>query len=133
MKLVICFNRATRKVTDGGGLIAEVAMYEKETLDYNLKKANKAGDILYILQGRDENGLRTLRPSEKTLRLGEKSPNLFASKENERCLEYFKEKNLSVKEILETYSVATDVSDPSNPLGFSYGFLDRYDGYKSKE
>jgi len=133
MRLVICFNRANRKVTEGGGLIAEVAMYEKEALGYNLKKATKAGDILYILQGRDENGMRSLRPSEKTIRLGEKTPKVFDGENNARSLEYFKEKHLTVKEILETYSIATDVSDPSNPLGFSYGFLDRYDGYKSKE
>lgn len=133
MRLVICFNRANRKVTEGGGLIAEVAMYEKEALGYNLKKATKAGDILYILQGRDENGMRSLRPSEKTIRLGEKTPKVFDGENNARSLEYFKEKHLSVKEILETYCIATDVSDPSNPLGFSYGFLDRYDGYKSKE
>ena len=132
-RLVVCFNRATRKVTDGGGLIAEVAMYEKEALEYDLKKATKAGDILYILQGRDENGMRSLRPSEKTIRLGEKTPKVFDGEDNARSLEYFKEKHLTVKEILETYSIATDVSDPSNPLGFSYGFLDRYDGYKSKE
>ena len=133
MRLVICFNRANRKVTEGGGLIAEVAMYEKEALGYNLKKATKAGDILYILQGRDENGMRSLRPSEKTIRLGEKTPKVFDGEDNARSLEYFKEKHLTVKEILETYCIATDVSDPSNPLGFSYGFLDRYDGYKSKE
>ncbi|MBQ6179591.1 MAG: hypothetical protein IJK32_08750 [Bacteroidales bacterium] len=133
MRLVICFNRANRKVTEGGGLIAEVAMYEKEALGYNLKKATKAGDILYILQGRDENGMRSLRPSEKTICLGEKTPKVFDGEDNARSLEYFKEKHLTVKEILETYCIATDVSDPSNPLGFSYGFLDRYDGYKSKE
>lgn len=133
MRLVICFNRANRKVTEGGGLIAEVAMYEKEALGYDLKKATKAGDILYILQGRDENGMRSLRPSEKTIRLGEKTSKVFDGEDNARSLEYFKEKHLTVKEILETYCIATDVSDPSNPLGFSYGFLDRYDGYKSKE
>ena len=133
MRLVVCFNRATRKVTDGGGLIAEVAMYEKEALGYSLKKATKAGDILYILQGRDENGMRSLRPSEKTIRLGEKTPKVFDGEDNSRSLDYFKEKHLTVKVILETYCIATDVSDPSNPLGFSYGFLDRYDGYKSKE
>ncbi|MBR1926721.1 MAG: hypothetical protein IJ840_03070 [Bacteroidales bacterium] len=133
MRLAVCFNRASRKVTEGGGLIAEVAMYEKEALDYNLKKAGKAGDILYILQGRDENGLRSLRPSEQTIRLGEKTPKTFDGKENARCLEYFKEKGLSVKEILETFCIVTDASDPANPLGFTYGFLDKYGGYRSKE
>ena len=133
LRLVICFNRASRKVTDGGGLIAEVAMYEKEALKYNLKKARKAGDILYILQGRDENGMRSLRPSESTIRLGESTPRVFASKENSICLDYFKEKGLSVKQILETYSILTDATDPANPFGFTYGFLDKYDGYRSKE
>lgn len=133
LRLVICFNRASRKVTDGGGLIAEVAMYEKEALKYNLKKARKAGDILYILQGRDENGMRSLRPSESTIRLGESTPRVFASKENSICLNYFKEKGLSVKRILETYSILTDATDPANPFGFTYGFLDKYDGYRSKE
>lgn len=133
MRLVVCFNRATRKVTDGGGLIAEVAMYEKDALEYNLRKATKAGDILYILQGRDENGLRTLRPSEQTIRLGDKTPRTFADKNNSTCLEYFKNNQMSVKDILETFSVYTDVSAPSNPFGFTYGFLDSYDGYRSKE
>ena len=133
MRLVICFNRANRKVTEGGGLIAEVAMYEKQTLGYNLRKAKKAGDILYILQGRDENGMRSLLPTEQTLRLGEKNLKTFDGKENYRCLEYFNEKHLSVKEILETFSISTDVSAPSNTLGFTYGFLDKYDGYRSKE
>ena len=77
--------------------------------------------------------MRSLRPSEKTIRLGEKTPKVFDGEDNARSLEYFKEKHLTVKEILETYCIATDVSDPSNPLGFSYGFLDKYDGYKSKE
>jgi len=132
-RLCVCFNRATRKVTDGGGLIAEVAVYEKEALNYNLRKANRKGDILYLLQGRDENGLRKFRPSSSTVRLGEEEPKLFASDENYACLEYFKENGLSVKDILETFCIRTDASDTSNPLGFTYGFLDSYEGYRSRE
>ena len=133
MRLVICFNRASRKVTDGGGLVAEVAVYERETLHYNLRKANRHGDIYYILQGRDENGLRSLRPFESSLRLGEEEPRLFATDENQASLDYFKEKRLSVKEIMEKFSVKTEAGDPSNPLGFTYGFLDGYEGYRSRE
>lgn len=133
MRLVVCFNRASRKVTDGGGLIAEVAVYERETLKYNLRKAGRRSDIYYVLQGRDENGLRSLRPYQTTLRLGETGPKLFAGDENFESLEYFKRNMMTVKDIIETFSVKTDVSDPSNPLGFTYGFLDSCDGYRSKE
>lgn len=59
LKVVVCFNCANRKVTDGGGLIAELATYQKDALGYDLKKATTAGDTLYVLQGRDENGKRT--------------------------------------------------------------------------
>ena len=62
LKFVICYNRANRKITEGAGLIAVLAVYQKDTLGYNLKKANAAGDTYYVLQGRDENGLRTMRP-----------------------------------------------------------------------
>ena len=132
-RLAVCFNRASRKVTDGGGLIAEVAMYEKEALKYNLRKAGRHSDIYYVLQGRDENGLRSLRPYQTTLRLGESIPKLFAGEENLASLDYFKKNKLTVKEILETFCLRTDASDPSNPLGFTYGFLNSYDGYRSKE
>jgi hypothetical protein len=86
-----------------------------------------------VLQGRDENGLRSLRPYQTTLRLGETGPKLFASDENFESLEYFKRNMMTVKDIIETFSVKTDASDPSNPLGFTYGFLDSCDGYRSKE
>ncbi len=94
MRLCVCFNRATRKVTDGGGLVAETALYEKEALHYNLRRANRNGDILYVLQGRDENGLRSFRPSNATLRLGATEPRLLAGEENEASLAWFKEHRL---------------------------------------
>ena len=133
MRLCVCFNRATRKVTDGGGLVAEVAMYEKETLRYNYRKARRHGDILYLLQGRDENGLRTLRPSPATLRLGAEEPRLYCNGDNDAQLAYFVENHLSVKEILDRFSLRTAENDPANPLGFRYGFLDAYAGYRSRE
>ena len=133
MRLAVCFNRATRKVTEGGGLVAEVAVYEKEALHYNLKKANRRGDILYVLQGRDENGLRTLRPAASTLRFGADEPRLFCNGENDAELAYFMENHLTVKEIFDRFSLRTAADDPANPLGFRYGFLDAYAGYRSRE
>ena len=132
LKLALCFNRGSRKVTDGGGLIAETALYERDVLGYNLKKANAAGDILYLLQGRDENGLRTLRPSNATMRLGEDSEILLFNDENRAQLEWMAKNRMSVKEIMEKFSVITPADDPSNPLGFDYGFLKEYHGYRSR-
>ena len=117
LRTVVCFNRANRKITDGGGLIAEVAIYEKETLGYDYAKARKAGDTLYLLQGRDENGLRGLRSSNKTLRYGVEGEKLFANRDNEAQLAEMIQKNLTVKQAVDTYSG---------------NFLKSYDGYHSK-
>jgi len=117
LKLVICFNRANRKITDGGGLIAEIAMYEKETLGYSFDIANTTGDTMYLLQGRDENGTRSLRPSNKTLRYGSSEEKLFANEDNYRQLEEIKANGMTVKEAIDTYSKL---------------FLRSYDGYHSK-
>ena len=132
LKLCVCFNRASRKVTDGGGLISETALYERDALGYDLRKANAAGDIFYVLQGRDENGLRSLRPSNATLRLGADKEKVLADEQNEAQLDYFKKTKPSVREILEKYSIETEADDPSNPLGFKYGFLKSYNGYMSR-
>lgn len=117
LRTVVCFNRANRKITDGGGLIAEVAMYEKETLGYDYAKALKAGDTLYLLQGRDENGLRTFRSSNKTLRYGSDEERLFANQDNEEQLAEMIRDGLTVKQAIDRYS--------SN-------FLESYSGYHSK-
>ena len=117
LRAVVCFNRANRKITDGGGLIAEVAMYEKETLGYDYAKARKAGDTLYLLQGRDENGLRTFRSSNKTLRHGSDEERLFANQDNEEQLAEMIRNSLTVKQAIDSYS--------SN-------FLTSYSGYHSK-
>jgi len=130
LKLVVCFNRADRKVTDGGGLIAEVAVYEKETLGYTLESASAAGDTLYVLQGRDENGLRSFRASEKTLRLGSPDGKRFANEENEEMLRYMTNHRMTVKEALEAFSVKT--AGGERGFAFDYGFLDTYAGYHSK-
>lgn len=66
MKLVVVYNRILG-LTDGGGLLATIAMYQKE-LGYDLRSANGKGDTFYVLQGRDENGLRRLRPSPASIK-----------------------------------------------------------------
>ena len=131
LKMVICFNRANRKITEGAGLVAAVAAYQQERLNYDLATANAAGDTYYLLQGRDENGKRTLRPSNDTIRLGQAEPQLFANEENEALLAYVEDKSLSTAEVFDTFAVSCDANDPKNVLGISYGYLDEYDGYHS--
>lgn len=129
LKLVVCFNRATRAVTEGGGLIAELAVYQKDVLGYDLAKANEAEDTLYVLQGREENGTRSLRNSRSTMRYAQTEETLFKGDENYAMLERFKKDKLTTKEIIDKWSVVQD--GESNGLGFETGFLTEYDGYHS--
>ncbi len=129
LKLVICFNRASRKVTDGGGVIGEMAIYERDTLGYDLAKANAAGDTLYVLQGREENGLRTLRNSNKTMRYGKTSELLFRDENNQAQLQYMIDHKMTVKEALDKFAAKTAADAPENVLGFKYGFHSNYAGY----
>ena len=131
LKFVICYNRANRKITEGAGLIAVLAVYQQETLGYDLAKANAAGDTYFVLQGRDENGLRTMRPSNETIRLGEKKAQLFANKDNETLLQYAVEHGLTTADFLNTFAYATPADDPGNLLGIEYGHLETYRGYHS--
>ena len=131
MKFVICYNRANRKITEGAGLIAVLAVYQQETLGYDLKKANDAGDTYYVLQGRNENGLRTMRPSNKTIRLGEKEEKLFANADNEALLKYAVDNKLTTADFLNTFAHATAADAAGNKLGLAYGHLDIYRGYHS--
>jgi len=129
MNLVICFNRANRKVTDGGALLAEVAIYQEQDLGYDLNKALVNGDTFYVLQGRDENGLRSLRKSAYTVQFGSSGEKLFFDEKNTAQLEYFKKNRLSTSEIFNRFSIFTPSSSPDNLLGFDYGFAGRYAGY----
>lgn len=129
LKLVICFNRATRGVTEGGGLVAETAIYQKETLGYDFAKADEAGDTLYLLQGRDENGKRALRNSSSTLRYGQKEETLFKGEENYTQLDMFEDESLSTEDVFDTWALTQDAE--SSDLGFETGFLEVYDGYHS--
>ena len=130
MKTAVIFNRADRSVSDGGGLLAELAVYQKDILDYDLYKAEKAGDILYVLQGRDENGSRTLLPERKTRRLGSRELKLFKNSENETELEYMKNHHLSCKEILSAFSLITPAGAQ---FDFSFGFLNEEPAVQSRK
>jgi len=116
MRLVVCINRANGGTDDGGGLVAEVAMYERDTLGYDLAKANAAGDTLYLLQGRDENGMRGFVATNATLRFGETTYRLFKGEENEAQLQAMIDGAMSVADAFNT---------------FARGFLARYAGYHS--
>ena len=129
LKLVINFNRASRKVTDGGGVIAELAVYQRDTLGYDLATANAAGDTLYVLQGRDEYGLRGLRASDKTMRYGKDEELLFRNEDNEAQLQYMIDNAMTTEEIINTFAMKTAADDEGNVLGFKYGFLKEYAGY----
>lgn len=130
LKLVVCFNRASRKVTDGGGIISEVAMYQKEIIKKDLMETNENGDTLYVLQGRDENGKRKLRNSNKTLVYGSNTEKLYKNEDNEKQYEYIVNNNMSIEEIFNKFAIKTSADD--SELGFKYGFLNVYDGYHSK-
>ena len=114
LKMVICFNRADRKVTDGGGVISEVALYERDGLGYTVASANAAGDTMYLLQGRDENGYRTFRPSNASGRFGTSEERLLSDEDNFAQLEQMKTRKMKVSEAINT---------------FSAGFLPSYPGY----
>lgn len=140
LQLVICFNRASRKVTDGGGVVAELAVYQKDNLGYDFAKAQKAGDTLYVLQGRDENGMRTLRNSEKTIRLGNDKEQLFRSYDegepnyNQAQLDYMIKEAMTTKDIIDKFAIKTPEDSTDNLLGFKYGFFkpEEFHGYHSK-
>jgi len=121
LKLVVCFNRL-RKSTDGGGLIAEVAMYQKDELGYTLASANQAGDTLYVLQGRDENDPRCLRNGNATVALNQYSEKLFADERNQEQLRHMTDAKMTTADALNTLS-----RKETN----SCGFLKEYDGYHS--
>ncbi len=133
MKMVICYNRADRKITEGAGLVGVVAVYQQESLGYDLAAANTAGDTYYVLQGRDENGKRTLRPSSETVKYGQTEPKLFANADNEKLLSYLKDHDLTTAQAFDMFAVRCEADDPNNVLGITYGYLNQYDGYHSHQ
>lgn len=128
MKMVICYNRANRKITEGAGLVAIAAMYQKSK-DLDLKTANKNGDTYYLLQGRNENGLRSLRDNNCTIRFGETEEKLFANEDNYTLYNYVIENNLSISSFFNTFAIKTSASD--SVIGIAHGHLESYSGYHS--
>ena len=132
LEVVCCFNRASRKVTDGGGVIAEVAVYEADTLGYDYAKAQAAGDTLYVLQGREENGFRGFRPERKTLRLGKSSPALFRDDNNQAQLDYMIANKMKVADAIDLFAIKMAAGAAGNPFSFKIGFLTEFSGYHSQ-
>lgn len=130
LRLVICFNRANRKLKDGGGLVAAMSAYERDVLGYDFAAADAAGDTLYVLQGREENGLRGFRNSNATMRLGAEEEKLFADQESfDAIINYWTENNMSVADAFNTFAIKTAADAEENLIGHQYGCLKTYDGY----
>ena len=129
-KLVINFNRANRKVTDGGGISTVIALYQRDYLGYtDLATANAAGDTYYVLQGRQENGLRGLLASDYTLRLGKEELLLTRSEDHMAMLNYMIENELTTKEAINLFTVKTNAEDAV--IGIKHGCVSEYAGYKN--
>lgn len=109
MKLAVCFNRADRKPTDGGGFISALALYQQDELRYDLNAANASGDTLYLLQGRNENGQRTLYPDQASIRLGEQKKTLLSGAENNAQLQEMTDSGLTVREIVDQFAAKADL------------------------
>ena len=130
LKLVVCFNRASGSPREGGAIIAALSEFQRKKLEYDLKKANAAGDTLYVLQGRDETGLRSLRPSPKTRRVvadGVLKEILYKGQENEEMERYMCERCESTSQALEFFLPETNLP---NELGFAFGIAgEKTSGY----
>ena len=145
LQVVLCFNRADRKETDGGGVIAELAVYQADTMYANAvdkyEAARAAGDTLYVLQGRDERGLRGLNPARATYVYKQKDDekgglHVFGSEygrgNNEAQLQCMIDKKMSTEDVINDFAMKTPANDPKYNLPFKYGFLTKYDGYHSQ-
>lgn len=128
LKLVVCFNSAKKSITEGGGFISTLAIYQKEALKYALKKANKNNDTLYVLQGRDENKKRVLINSNSSVIFKSNAYRLFANNDSYKLLNIFIENSYNCKQIIDTYCI----KGHDEKYNLSYGFLKQYDGYHSK-
>ncbi|MBR2041350.1 MAG: hypothetical protein IJ945_03155, partial [Oscillospiraceae bacterium] len=125
-------NRASRKVTDGGGVIAELAMYQRDILGYKtLADANENGDTFYVLQGRDETKLRSLAASDWTLRYGKDEYLIFRNEDNFTQLQYMIDNGMTTEEIVNMFALKTAAED--SVFRFKYGFLANYAGYHNIE
>ena len=99
-RLVLCINRADRRPDDGGSIIARAALWQQEKKEKFGYDAAEDTGTAYVLQGRNEQGLRCLVNSEKTLLSGQNEPVLFTDAENEKRLEKALQEARSVRELL---------------------------------
>ena len=123
LQVVTCFNRASRKVTDGGGVIAELAVYQADDLGYDYAAAREAGDTLYVLQSREENGLRGFRPERATMRLGKTATILFRNEDNFAQLDKMRELKMDTKTVVDDFAIKTAADDAKYGFSFKYGFV----------
>ena len=128
LKLVICYNRGARTVEDGAGLIGIAALYQQR-LGLDLFSANARGDTLYVFQGRDENGFRSLLESDAAIRCGSRKAKVFEHDENEKLLAFWMRRGFSLAEALNRFAIKTGPED--SETGFAYGYLEEYNGYHS--
>lgn len=99
VRLVLCINRANRSSTDGGSIIARAALYQqakKQRPDHK----DSPGSPLYLLQGRNEQGLRNFWDRQETLLPGAQTPVIFTDPENCRLLENELRDAASARDIL---------------------------------
>jgi len=141
MKLCLVFNRADSDVTDGAGLLAEICCYQADALGYDLEKAEEAGDTLYVLQGRDENGLRSFLDGRYTVKAGSsdevlyKEPEAGAVDDNQAQYDYMEKNKMTTAEAVNNFAYRMSGSSQENVLGFPYGFFeeDEFQGYHTNE
>jgi hypothetical protein len=128
LQVVTCFNRADRKETDGGGVIAELAVHQADDLDYDYATARAAGDTLYVLQGRDEMGLRKLLPQRATKVFKQDGREYVFGSEygrgnNQAQLAKATELDLDTETFINDFAIKTDAGDPKYEFSFKYGFV----------
>lgn len=129
LKLVVVFN--VNKKINSSGILNCIALYQRDGLNYDLATANLAGDTYYVLQGRDENGLRSLRNSDATIFLGSTEEKLHANADCELMVDYMMKHKLSTKEYIDMFTIKTAADAENNVLGVPYGFRTVYAGYHS--
>ncbi len=127
LRFVLNMNRL-RKATDGGGLAQVVAM-KQEADGIDLATANEAGDVLYVVNGRDENGGHIIQEQGCVTLQGDYS--LFKNEDLETLYNWYVESGLTVEEFYNTFAISTAADAPNNEVGVAYGFLNEYAGYKN--
>ena len=127
LRLVQLMNRL-RKATDGGGIIQVVAM--KQAADgIDLAKANAAGDVLYTINGRDENGGYLIQ-EQGVVPLG-KEYRVFANDDLKKIYDWYSASDLTVGEFINKFAIVTPANAKGNELKVPFGFLEKYSGYKN--